>query len=125
MLPLPKPEPKAPWWVGNRWTPYEGAADRKGEPKGKGKGKTKTKSKTKQPWNGLPKPLQDRDNIGTDPHGRRLCFNYNLGKCDKAPASGQCSNGFHLCMRRGCQAPHPEAEHDKQADPPADPRKAP
>ena len=129
LMPLPKPAqptagPKADpvkvndqWqgphnqWQGpynqyNRWSPYKGHKGHKG--KGKGfKGKDRS--------NLLPKPLQNRDNVSTDPHNRRLCFSYNLGRCDAAPAGGECKHGWHLCCRRNCQAPHAECEHDRQS----------
>ena len=44
--------------------------------KGKGKGK---KGKGKKQINVLPKALQHEDNVSQDDHGRRLCFNFNLG----------------------------------------------
>ena len=72
--------------------------------KGKGKGQGRNSSM-------VPRELQGRDNVSTDPHGRRLCFDFNLGRCSGAPAGGQCGRGFHLCMRKGCHAPHPESEH--------------
>ncbi len=84
-------------------------------PYGKGKGHGKGKGKKgKRPVNVLPKELQNRDNVATDSHGRRLCFNYNLNKCSsKTPHGGQCDRGYHLCMRKDCHAPHPEFDHGK------------
>ena len=122
LMPLPKlshptPPPKAdpvklndqwtnPYNHFYRWSPYKGHKGGKG--KGKGfKGKDRT--------NSLPKALQNRDNVSTDPHHRRLCFGFNLGRCDAAPAGGECKHGWHLCCRRNCQAPHPESEHDRQS----------
>ena len=122
LMPLPKPShptppPKAdpvklndqwtnPYNQFYRWSPYKGHEGGKG--KGKGfKGKDRT--------NLLPKALQNRDNVSTDPHHRRLCFGFNLGRCDAAPAGGECKHGWHLCCRRNCQAPHPESEHDRQS----------
>lgn len=129
LMPLPKPAqpaagPKADpvtvndqWqgprnqWQGpynqyNRWSPYKG---HKGH-KGKGKG-----FKGKDHSNLLPKPLQNRDNVSTHPHNRRLCFSFNLGRCDAAPAGGECKHGWHLRCHRNCQAPHPKCEHDRQS----------
>ena len=126
LMPLPKkiekPEPKAPasapsygsWSQGRRNTqqPYT-----KGQGKfGKGKGKTKKAAAM------VPKELQGRDNVSMDSHGRRLCFEFNLGRCSRVPNGGECERGFHLCMRRGCHAPHPESEHpskDKGSGKPA------
>ena len=83
----------------DRWRPYE---DRKG--KGKGKGKDKNAM--------LPKAFKNRDCTSVDPHGRRLCFGYNLGSCTQAPDGAACQRGWHLCMRKNCQAPHKEKDHD-------------
>ena len=85
---------------------------------GKGKGKGK---KGRQPL--LPKAFQNRDCTSTDPHGRRLCFGYNLGTCSFAADGGSCKQGWHLCMRRNCNAPHREKDHDSQK--PQDPRPPP
>ena len=76
--------------------------------KGKGKGK---KGEGKKQINVLPKALQHKDNVSQDDHGRRLCCNFNLGKCDQAAHGAHCKNGFHLCCRKGCFAPHPVSEH--------------
>ena len=111
LVPLPKaaaPIVKAPKdgaWNSDpdHWTPIVAPYH-----KGKGKGK---KGKGKKPINVLPKALQHKDNLSQDDHGRRLCFNFNLGKCDQAAHGAQCRNGFHLCCRKGCFALHPVSEH--------------
>ena len=112
LIPLPKaaqpaaPDRKPP--VNNQtWNTRSGPYQ---PPKGKGKSKSKT-SKGKSSF--APKPFQGRDCVSSDPHQRRLCYDYNLNKCQKAPDGGECQHGHHLCMRRHCQAPHPECEHDK------------
>ena len=108
LIPLPKqpagkPEaPKQPQSNPPRFQPYAQ------QPKGKGKAKGKGKSKQL-----LPKVFWNRDCVSVDPQGRRLCFNYALNKCPHAPDGGECRAGHHLCMRRGCQAPHPEQDHDR------------
>ena len=113
LMPLPKKTEKAEpktqpsssyggWQYGRR---------NQQQPYGKGPGKTKTKGKGKRAAGMIPKELQGRDNVSIDTHGRRLCFDFNLGRCTKVPNGGECDRGFHLCMRRGCQAPHPESEH--------------
>lgn len=124
LLPLPKPQslpnnPPKPQWTTDfrqqhdwRWQPYgKGKDHSKGKSRKGDKGKGKSKGKG---TNFLPKALQGRDNVGTDMHGRRLCYNFNLGKCDKVASGAQCPNGFHLCCRKDCQAPHAEMDHDKQ-----------
>lgn len=113
LIPLPKPplvllkpEParqSQPSYTAHRNTPYQ---------TGKGKGKTKNKGKGRGAANILPKALQGRDNVSTDIHNRRLCFGYNIQHCPHAKAGEECRNGWHLCSRRNCQAPH---EHDAQA----------
>ena len=125
LMPWPKPvQPSPPpksdpakqqdqWWNPNqyqhyhRWNPYKGS---KGN-----KGKGKRSHKGKDPANLLPRALQNRDNVSTDPHNRRRCFGFNLGCCDAAPPGGECKHGWLLCCRRNCQAPHAESEHDRQS----------
>ena len=91
LMPLPKTsEPKKdPTYVPDR-TPA-GRPHQYYEPYGKGKGHGKGKGKKgKRAVNVLPKERQNRDNVATDSHGRRWCFNYNLGKCSsKTPHGGQ------------------------------------
>ena len=97
LVPLPKPiqQPKNEWKVKhwgkdddwknkqwNKWQPYD------------------------------PKIFKDKDCVSVDHHGRRLCFGYNLKKCSQVSDGAQCNHGWHLCLRKGCHAPHPEAEHD-------------
>ena len=60
----------------------------------------------------LPKFLLGRDNTNMDFHGRRLCFNFQIGKCSEAADGAECPRGWHLCCRRGCFAPHAEKDHD-------------
>ena len=118
LLPLPKATPRAEStqpashggggctgakggnWQTQRPSPY------------KGKGQHGGKGKTKGGKGILPKFLVGRDNTNMDTHGRRLCFNYQAGKCDEAPDGGECSRGWHLCSRKNCHAPHPEKDHD-------------
>ena len=81
----------------------------------KGKGKSAgSKGKSKGGKGVLPKFLLGRDNTNMDTHGRRLCFNFQTGKCSDAPAGGECARGWHLCCRNNCFAPHAEKDHDKK-----------
>ena len=119
LMPLPKPAsapPKADppknefryndQWDNHRYSTWERTSFHKRKGKGKGKGKSRDR------YNVLPKALQGRDNVSTDQHNRRLCFAFQFNRCDKAAHGAQCPNGWHLCTRRGCHAPHPEQEHD-------------
>ena len=90
-------------WQHNRAQPYKGKGHQAGS-KGKAKGGKGI----------LPKFLLGRDNTNMDTHGRRLCFNYQTGKCADAPDGGECGRGWHLCCRKNCFAPHPEKEHDSK-----------
>ena len=108
LMPLPKKAEKAE----PKQSPsssYRGWYGRRNQQQPYGKGAREGKSKRAAGM--VPKELQGRDNVSLDPHGRRLCFDFNLGRCAKAPNGGECDRGFHLCMRRGCHAPHPESEH--------------
>ena len=90
----------------NKWQPYDPK-----KAKGKGKGVRS---------NMVPKAFKHKDCVSVDHHGRRLCFGYNLKKCTQVSDGAQCNHGWHLCLRKGCHAPHPEVEHD--SDKPPDPR---
>lgn len=111
------PLPKAPQTIGGgkgdkSWWATRSHSDARDQPY-KGKGKHKGKGKSKDRPNIMPKELQHKDNVSVDLHNRRLCFNYNMGKCTAAPDGGQCDRGHHCCMRKGCHAPHPVTEHGK------------
>ena len=117
LMPLPKPmkdsKPAAPArhtdWEPNRrqWSPYPS--------KGKGKGKDKGKKGKSDRFNVLPKALLGRNNVSVDARGRRLCFNFNMSRCEKAAAGAECPHGWHLCTRKDCHAPHAEFEHPKDS----------
>ena len=79
----------------------------------KGGGKGKQKGKNKKMSNILPRELQNKGCVGVDEHNRRMCFNFNLGKCQEVANGAECSKGWHLCMKKGCHAPHSVADHDK------------
>ena len=97
------PQPASSSWQQKQPTPYY-----------KGGGKGKTKGKGKKAPNILPKELQNKGCVNQDDHGRRFCFNFNLGRCQDAANGAECSKGFHLCMKKGCHAPHSVLEHEKQ-----------
>lgn len=120
LLPLPKatarseqPQPAhhqgsgAQGSKGNSWqhrsSPYKGKGNNGG-----------TKGKSKGGKGILPKFLLGRDNTNMDMHGRRLCFNYQVGKCTEAADGAECTRGWHLCCRKGCFAPHAEKDHEKK-----------
>ena len=119
LLPLPKtgtksdapsgPQTSSTYESKGKGSPWR---DRAGPYKGKHGGGQKGKSKGGKAV--LPKFLLGRDNTNMDAHGRRLCFNFQVGKCADAPDGGECPRGWHLCCRRNCYAPHAERDHDKK-----------
>ena len=121
LVPLPKPiqQPKNEWkvkqwgkdddWKNKQWNKWQPYDPKKAKRKGKG-------ART----NMMAKVFKHKDCVSVDHHGRRLCFGYNLKKCSQVSDGAQCNHGWHLCLRKGCHAPHPEAEHDN--DKPPDPR---
>jgi len=121
LVPLPKAPPKPDWrehkssYNADRWNDKQ--YWKKAPYHGHGKGSGKNRKGNQQM---LPKAFQGRDCSSTDPHGRRLCFGYNLGSCHAAADGAQCKKGWHLCMRNNCNAPHREKDHDEK---PQDPRK--
>ena len=109
----PAQQPQQQWGGGKsgfkRWQPYKG---------GKGFGGWKSKGKGgKSLGQGLlPKGLLGRNNTSTDPHGRRLCYDYQFGRCTLAADGAECAKGWHLCCRQNCFTPRPECQHDKKVD---------
>ena len=95
-------------WQPRGSQPYSKGGN-KGKPKGKGKGKRAA--------NILPAELQNKGCVGVDDHNRRLCFNFNLNKCQDAAHGAECNRGWHLCMKKGCHAPHSVLDHDKGRKP--------
>ena len=108
LMPLPKP-PKVkdppkdsnPVWKERGDQPYY--------KKGKGKGKKGGKQQT----NILPRDLHNKGCVGVDDHNRRLCFNFNMNKCQDAAHGAECGRGWRLCMKKGCFAPHSAFDHEK------------
>ena len=73
----------------------------KGRPYGKSRGKGK-----KGTGGSAQAPKAYKGCVGRDNRNRPLCFNWNLGTCDKAPAGGSCDKGRHACFKLGCFKPH-------------------
>ena len=123
LMPLPKakvaevkqPQPSTPGQSSqpSNWQQRGSQPYYKGSPKGK----TKGKGKGKKVANILPAELQNKGCVGVDDHNRRLCFNFNLNKCQDAAHGAECSRGWHLCMKKGCHAPHSFLDHDKNKKP--------
>ena len=86
---------------GSYYSPYQG--------KGRGKGKSKHKK-----GGSASAPKGFKNCTGRDAKGRPLCFDWNLGKCSKAPAGASCSKGRHSCFKFGCYKPH--KFHEAHAD---------
>ena len=123
LMPLPKPKATdakaqqantgSPSNQSSTWVPRGSQPYHKGQFKGKSKGKGKGKRQA----NILPAELQNKGCVGVDDHGRRLCFNFNLNKCQEAASGAECSRGWHLCMKKSCHAPHSFLDHDKGKKP--------
>ena len=75
--------------------------------------KGKAKGKNKRVANFLPQELQNKGCVGVDDHNRRLCFNSNMNQCQAAANGAECQRGFHLCLKKGCHAPHSAFDHEK------------
>jgi hypothetical protein len=80
---------KGAQWPSNRSQPCKGKG---GGAHGKGKGKSGKSV--------LPKFLLGRDNTNMCTHGRRLCFNCQLGKCGETPDGGECSIPRKIMMEK-------------------------
>ena len=74
--------------------------------KGKG-GKSKGKGTV------LPSQLLELGCVSCTTRGTRLCFGYNLGRCDNPVSRQQCERGLHACAVRDCFKQHPAVECPK------------
>ena len=77
-----------------------------GRNNGKGGGKSKGKSGNQKGSTAFPPPSL-QPGVGRTAEGHPICFAFNLGGCDGAPAGGTCPKGKHVCTKIGCQHPHP------------------
>ena len=70
----------------------------------KGKGKGKKGGKNSQPFVKMPYDLLNAGCVASTPKGHRICFSYNLKKCE---AKGQkCDKGLHVCAVKSCFKSH-------------------
>ena len=87
-LPLPPPAPLHP-----RPGPYDDRRGLKGRGRGKGKGKGKGNVRM---------PAELSDGVPVTTRGLPICFDHNLGRCQRAVTSGKCDRGLHICCIKGC-----------------------
>lgn len=60
----------------------------------------------------IPHELLKLKCVAATPKNHRICFSYNLKKCD---STGQkCAKGLHVCAVQGCFKSHPAVECQKQ-----------
>ena len=59
-------------------------------------------------------PAELRPGVGVLPDGRRICFNYNLGKCHAADPGQACNRGLHVCTNEGCGRAHEARTCDRR-----------
>lgn len=53
--------------------------------------------------------------VGRDGKNRALCFDFNIGTCDKAPVGGSRSKGRRVCFMAGCFKLHAYKDVDGAA----------
>ena len=109
LLPLPKSAPADTYTHPQRFdrAPAAGSSNYGGNPwqsanqpsKGKSKGKGKGKGSNSAP-RGFP------GCVGRDGKNRPICFDFNVGECQRAPAGGTCNKGRHVCFKAGCFKTH-------------------
>ena len=81
------------------------ASSGSGGAKGSGKkGENKPKSFIRLPFGLI-------GQSATNPKGRPICFDFNLGGCSKAKAGEKCERGWHVCSKPGCGKPEPQTTH--------------
>ena len=78
-----------------------GQNGRKGEGKWNKWVKTDSREQTKWKGDGMVMPPGLVGGMSTF-ENKRLCFNYNLGKCTACRPGQECSRGYHLCCVQGC-----------------------
>ncbi len=71
-------------------------------PKGKGKSKG-----GKSTFMRIPTELLALGCVGATSRGSRLCFSYNLKRCNGKVDKQRCDEGLHLCAVNGCLKQHP------------------
>ena len=74
------------------------------EPGPKGKGKSKGGKST---FMRIPTELLALGCVGATSRGSRLCFSYNLKRCNGKVDKQRCDKGLHLCAVSGCLKQHP------------------
>lgn len=100
LLPLPRnmPKPDAPAGVPSFTAePYPTRTKGRGKSRG-AKGKTQFASS----YGSTAAPRGYPGCVGKDGKNRPLCFDFNIGQCDKAPAGGTCPKGRRVCFLAGC-----------------------
>ena len=76
-------------------------------PRFKTKGKDKGKGKGKSVWSpAVPKELLSLGGVGTTPKGFAICYDFNLGRCNRQVQRQRCDRGLHLCAIKGCYKDH-------------------
>ena len=69
----------------------------------KGKGKSKWEPR-------IPAQIRDLGGTATTPAGKRICFDFSLGKCSIAADGAECPKGLHVCAK--CYGPHALKDHN-------------
>ena len=88
LQPLVLPPPSS-----NRPGPYDDRRHRKGKGKSKGKGKGK---------GAVRMPAELSEGVPSTTRGLPICFDHNLGRCQRPVANGKCDRGLHVCCIKGC-----------------------
>ena len=120
LIPLPlkfKPEPKDR--ASSHDKPGGGKShDQKGGSKGKWQHRPKghwfspyQEGKGKSKWEPrIPAQIRELGGTATTPAGKRICFDFSLGKCSLGADGAECQKGLHVCAK--CYGPHSLKDHD-------------
>eukprot|EP00435_Cladocopium_sp_Y103_P030149 s3745_g7.t1 len=76
---------------------------------GKGKGKSKGKATPSQ-FMRIPSELLNLGCVGATSQNNRICFSYNLKRCNGQVQNQRCDKGLHVCAVKGCFKQHPALE---------------
>ena len=107
----PEPKPKGRWHEKGSWEKGSGKCkwthfDRgfSSGPYNKGKGKSKWEPR-------IPAQIRELGGTASTPAGKRVCFDYSLGKCSAGADGSTCAKGVHVCAK--CYGPHALTEHER------------
>ena len=82
------------------------------KPEPKPKGRWQEKGSWEKGWEPrIPAQIRELGGTASTPAGKRVCFDYSLGKCSAGADGSTCAKGVHVCAK--CYGPHALTEHER------------